>query len=25
MIEGKEYTWRCPCKNLADDGLYCEL
>ena len=25
MIEGKEYTWRYPCKNLADDGLYCEL
>jgi len=25
MIEGKEYFWRCPCKNLADDGLYCEL
>jgi glucose-6-phosphate 1-dehydrogenase len=25
MIEGKNYTWRYPCKNLADDGLYCEL
>jgi glucose-6-phosphate 1-dehydrogenase len=25
MIDGKEYTWRSPCKNLADDGLYCEL
>ena len=25
MIEGEEYTWRCPSKNLADDGLYCEL
>ncbi len=25
MIEGSEYTWRYPCKNLADDGLYCEL
>ncbi len=25
MIEGDEYTWRYPCKNLADDGLYCEL
>lgn len=25
MIEEKEYTWRYPCKNLADDGLYCEL
>jgi len=25
MITGEEYTWRCPSKNLADDGLYCEL
>jgi glucose-6-phosphate 1-dehydrogenase len=25
MIEGSEYTWRYPSKNLADDGLYCEL
>lgn len=25
MIEGDDYTWRYPCKNLADDGLYCEL
>jgi glucose-6-phosphate 1-dehydrogenase len=25
MIEGEEHTWRYPCKNLADDGLYCEL
>jgi glucose-6-phosphate 1-dehydrogenase len=25
MIEEDEYTWRYPCKNLADDGLYCEL
>lgn len=25
MIEGADYTWRYPCKNLADDGLYCEL
>ncbi len=24
LIEG-ETTWRYPCKNLADDGLYCEL
>ncbi|HEY3390897.1 MAG TPA: glucose-6-phosphate dehydrogenase [Prolixibacteraceae bacterium] len=24
LIEG-EQTWRYPCKNLADDGLYCEL
>jgi len=21
----ESYTWRYPCKNLADDGLYCEL
>jgi len=26
LIEGGEdLTWRYPCKNLADDGLYCEL
>lgn len=25
MIEGAGYTWRYPCKNLADDGQYCEL
>jgi glucose-6-phosphate 1-dehydrogenase len=25
MIEGEMYTWRYPSKNLADDGLYCEL
>ncbi len=25
MIEGENLTWRYPCKNLADDGLYCEL
>jgi glucose-6-phosphate 1-dehydrogenase len=25
LIEGKDTTWRYPCKNLADDGLYCEL
>jgi glucose-6-phosphate 1-dehydrogenase len=25
MIEGEDLTWRYPCKNLADDGLYCEL
>ncbi|MCK4748314.1 MAG: glucose-6-phosphate dehydrogenase, partial [Bacteroidales bacterium] len=25
MIEGDAYTWRYPCKNLADDGNYCEL
>jgi glucose-6-phosphate 1-dehydrogenase len=25
LIEEKEMTWHYPCKNLADDGLYCEL
>ncbi len=25
MIEGADMTWRYPCKNFADDGLYCEL
>lgn len=25
LIDGKNMTWRYPCKNLADDGLYCEL
>jgi len=25
MFEEEEYSWRYPCKNLADDGLYCEL
>jgi len=25
LIEGKNMTWRYPCKNLADDGVYCEL
>lgn len=25
LIEGKKNTWRYPCKNLADDGIYCEL
>jgi glucose-6-phosphate 1-dehydrogenase len=25
LIEGCGITWRYPCKNLADDGLYCEL
>jgi len=24
LMEG-ESTWRYPCKNLSDDGLYCEL
>jgi glucose-6-phosphate 1-dehydrogenase len=25
LIEEKDLTWRYPCKNLTDDGLYCEL
>jgi glucose-6-phosphate 1-dehydrogenase len=25
LIEGEKATWRYPCKNLADDELYCEL
>ncbi|HYX10082.1 MAG TPA: glucose-6-phosphate dehydrogenase [Bacteroidales bacterium] len=25
MIEEPHLTWRYPCKNLADDGIYCEL
>jgi glucose-6-phosphate 1-dehydrogenase len=25
LFEGDGLTWRYPCKNLADDGLYCEL
>ena len=25
LIEEKDMTWRYPCKNLADDGIYCEL
>ena len=25
LIEDKEITWRYPCKNLSDDGIYCEL
>ena len=25
LIEGKVNTWRYPCKNLAEDGIYCEL
>jgi len=25
LIEGERRTWRYPCKNLADDGNYCEL
>jgi glucose-6-phosphate 1-dehydrogenase len=25
LIEEKELTWRYPCKNLSNDGIYCEL
>jgi len=25
LIDGEDMTWRYPCKNLTDDGLYCEL
>ncbi|MCG8699279.1 MAG: glucose-6-phosphate dehydrogenase [Bacteroidales bacterium] len=25
LFENKELTWRYPCKNLTDDGEYCEL
>lgn len=25
LIEEPGLTWRYPCKNLADDGIYCEL
>jgi glucose-6-phosphate 1-dehydrogenase len=25
LIDGCGLTWRYPCKNLSDDGLYCEL
>ena len=25
LIEGDGLTWRYPCKNMADDELYCEL
>ena len=25
LLEGKGLAWRYPCKNLANDGLYCEL
>jgi glucose-6-phosphate 1-dehydrogenase len=25
LIAGDELTWRYPCKNLADEELYCEL
>ncbi len=25
LIAGRDFKWRYPCKNLANDGLYCEL
>ncbi len=25
LIDGEEFAWRYPCKNLSDDGIYCEL
>jgi len=25
LIDDPAMTWRYPCKNLADDGIYCEL
>lgn len=25
LVEGKDTTWRYPCKNLSNDGIYCEL
>jgi glucose-6-phosphate 1-dehydrogenase len=25
LIDDPSMTWRCPCKNLSDDGIYCEL
>ena len=25
LIEEPSMTWRYPCKNLSDDGIYCEL
>jgi len=25
LIDEPDMTWRYPCKNLADDGIYCEL
>lgn len=25
LIEGQDMAWRYPCKNLSDDGIYCEL
>lgn len=25
LMEGKNMAWRYPCKNLAEDGIFCEL
>jgi glucose-6-phosphate 1-dehydrogenase len=25
LIDDPSLTWRYPCKNLSDDGIYCEL
>ena len=25
LLEGNNITWRYPCRNLTDDGIYCEL
>jgi glucose-6-phosphate 1-dehydrogenase len=25
LIEGEYQTWRYPCRNLAEDGIFCEL
>ncbi|HMQ68150.1 MAG TPA: glucose-6-phosphate dehydrogenase [Ignavibacteria bacterium] len=25
LIAGRDFKWRYPCKNLSDDGNYCEL
>lgn len=25
LIQEPDLTWRYPCKNMADDGVYCEL
>lgn len=25
LIEDEDMAWRYPCKNLSDDGIYCEL
>ena len=25
LIEGEGLEWRYPCKNMADEELYCEL